>query len=129
MFFKIGVLKNISSFTGKHCVGVSFRCNCRSSGFIKERLRHRCFPMKFAKFSRTRWWLLLKVWEMSLLSKPYKGFLTNENIAIKHKDKIVTDNSKLTHLFNNHYINIVENTSGMPPKNIENLECKQLKNH
>ena len=59
--------------------------------------------------------------------KPFltnKGFLTNENITIKHKDKIVTDNSKLAHLFNNHYINIVENTSGMAPENIGNPECR-----
>ena len=44
--------------------------------------------------------------------KPFltnKGFLTNENITVKHKDKIVSDNSKLAHLFNNYYINIVEN--------------------
>ena len=53
-----------------------------------------------------------------------KGFLTNENITIKHKDKIVTDNSKLAHLFNNHYINIAECTSGMPPENIVNPVCK-----
>ena len=36
--------------------------------------------------------------------KPFltnKGFLTNENVTTKHKDKIVTDNSKLAHLFNN----------------------------
>ena len=39
-----------------------------------------------------------------------KGFLTNENITIKHKNKIVTNNSKLAHLFHNHYINIVETT-------------------
>ena len=43
-----------------------------------------------------------------------KVFLTNENTTIKHKDKIVTDNSKLVHLFSNHYIIIVENTSGIP---------------
>ena len=43
---------------------------------------------------------------------------------MKDKDKIVPNNSKLAHLFKNHYINIVENTSGMPPKNIGNLECK-----
>ena len=72
--------------------------------------------------------------------KPFltnKGFLINENITIKHKDKIVTDNSKLAHLFNNHYINIVDSTSGMPPKNNGNPECKSddhllqkpLKNH
>ena len=47
-----------------------------------------------------------------------KGFLTNENVTIKHKAKIVTDNFKLALLFNTHYINIVENTSGMPPENI-----------
>ena len=47
-----------------------------------------------------------------------KGFLTNENVTIKHKAKIVTDNFKLARLFNTHYINIVENTSGMPPENI-----------
>ena len=59
--------------------------------------------------------------------KPFltnKGFLTNENITVKHKDKIVSDNSKLAHLFNNYYINIVENTSGLPPKSIGNPECK-----
>ena len=53
-----------------------------------------------------------------------KGFLANENINIKHNDKIVTDNSKLAHLSNNHYINIVENTSGIPAKNIGKPECK-----
>ena len=39
--------------------------------------------------------------------KPFltnKGFFTNENKTIKHKDTIVIDNSKLTHLFNNHYV-------------------------
>ena len=39
-----------------------------------------------------------------------KGFLTNENITIKHKNKIVTNNSKLANLFNNHYTNVIENT-------------------
>ena len=53
-----------------------------------------------------------------------KGFLTNENITIKPKDKIAIDNSKLAHLFNNHYINLAENTSGMPPENIGNPESK-----
>ena len=59
--------------------------------------------------------------------KPFltnKGFLTSENITIKRKDKVVTDNSKPAHLFHNHYINIVENTSGMPPENVGNPESK-----
>ena len=59
--------------------------------------------------------------------KPFltnKGFLTNKNITIKHKDKIVTDNSKLACLFNNYYINIIENTSEMVPENVGNPQCK-----
>ena len=39
MFFKINVFKNFVNFTGKHI------CN-----FIKKRLQHRCFPVKFGKF-------------------------------------------------------------------------------
>ena len=53
-----------------------------------------------------------------------KGFLINENMTIIYKYKIVKDNSKLADLFNNHYIYIVESTSGMFPENIGNLECK-----
>ena len=41
MFFKIDVLKNFANFTEKHLKA----CN-----FIKKRLQHRCFPVKFAKF-------------------------------------------------------------------------------
>ena len=50
--------------------------------------------------------------------KPFltnKGFLTNGNISIKVNDDLVTDKIKLANLFNLHYINIVENTSGVPP--------------
>ena len=51
------------------CIWVSFKQTCRPSVFIEERLQHRCFPVKFAKFSTGRWWLLLKVWEMPLLNE------------------------------------------------------------
>ena len=50
--------------------------------------------------------------------KPFltnKGFLTNDNISTKVNDDLVTDKTKLANLFNLHYINIVENTSGAPP--------------
>ena len=59
--------------------------------------------------------------------KPFltnKGFLTNETIAIENKGKIVTDKSKLVNLFNSHYINIVEKTSGCPPEIEGNPENK-----
>ena len=50
--------------------------------------------------------------------KPFltnKGFLTDDNISIKVNDDLVTDKTKLANLFNLHYINIVKNTSGVPP--------------
>ena len=60
-------------------------------------------------------------------AKPFltnKGFLTNETIAIENKGKIVTDKSKLVNLFNSHYVNIVEKTSGCPPEIEGNPENK-----
>ena len=51
--------------------------------------------------------------------KPFltnKGFLTNETIAVENKGESVTDKFKLVNLFNSHYINIVEKTSGFPPE-------------
>ena len=50
--------------------------------------------------------------------KPFltnKVFFTSENITIKNKGKLISDNLKLTETFNTHYINIVENSSGIPP--------------
>ena len=44
MFFKIGARKNLSNFTSKHV---------KTCNFVKKRLQHRCFPVKFAKFLRT----------------------------------------------------------------------------
>ena len=61
--------------------------------------------------------------------KPFltnKGFLTNETIAIENKGKIVTDKSKLVNLFNSHYINIVEKTSGCAPEIEGNPENKTI---
>ena len=46
-FFKIDVLKDFANFTGKH------QCWSLACNFIKKRLQHRCFPVKFANFLRT----------------------------------------------------------------------------
>ena len=58
---KKGVLKNFENFTEKHlCWSLLQACN-----FIKKRLQHWCFPVKFAKFSRTS--ILTKICERLLL--------------------------------------------------------------
>ena len=59
VFCKNGVLKNFAKFIGKH--------DWKTCNFIKKRLQHRCFPVNFAKFLRTLffiehlWWVLLGV--------------------------------------------------------------------
>ena len=66
MFFKIDVRKNFASFLGKHlCWSLFLKNFILERDFIKKRLQHRCFPMKFVKLIRTPfftkhlWWLLL----------------------------------------------------------------------
>ena len=44
-FVKKGVLKNFANLTGKHL-------HLKACNFIKKRLQHKCFPVKFAKFLR-----------------------------------------------------------------------------
>ena len=49
VFFKIDVLKNFANFTGKHQCWSLFLIKLQAWG----RLQHRCFPVKFTRFSRT----------------------------------------------------------------------------
>ena len=70
MFFKIGVLKDFANYTGKHlCWSL---IGLQASNFIKNRLQHRCFRLKFGKFLRTPFftkhiqWHLLQVKSFAL---------------------------------------------------------------
>ena len=71
MFFKIGVLTVLQIHNNKNTyVVVSFDkvAGLKVWNFIKNRLQHRRFPVKFVKFLRTPfftehlWWLLLALW-------------------------------------------------------------------
>ena len=56
VFCKKGVLKNFAKFTGKHlCQSLFF--NKRPATLLKKRLWHRCFPVNFAKFFRTHFFI------------------------------------------------------------------------
>ena len=55
------------------------------------------------------------------LVKPYlsnKGGLSDNNITLIKDQKIITDEPTLCQLFNDHYINIVQNSSGRKPTNV-----------
>ena len=71
-FCKKGVLENFAKLTGKHlCQSLFFNkvAGLRPATLLKKKLWHRCFPVNFAKFLRTTffiehlWWLLLKFFE------------------------------------------------------------------
>ena len=53
---KLGVFRNFVKFTGKHLAKVTFliKLQARPANLLKKRLWHRCFPVKLAKFLRTR---------------------------------------------------------------------------
>ena len=56
VFYKKGVLRNFTKFTGKHlCQGLFFNkvTGLRSATLLKKRLWHRCFLVNFVKFLRT----------------------------------------------------------------------------
>ena len=61
MFFKVSVLKNFASFTRKALVLESFLnvADIQTCNIIKKRFQHRCFLVKFTKFLRIRWRLIL----------------------------------------------------------------------
>ena len=54
---KNGVLKNFANFTGKHfswsVVLIKLQAFRQAFKFIKKRLQHRCFPVKFEEFKNT----------------------------------------------------------------------------
>ena len=80
MLYKKGVLKNFTKFTRKHlCQNLFFNkvAGLRPATFLKKRFWHRCFPVNFAKFSRTR-----------LLQNPSGRLLLNHNITFRfHSSK------------------------------------------
>ena len=75
MLFKIDVLENVASFIGRHLCWCRFLIKMLCSGlqvcnFIKKRLLHRCFPLKFAKFLTTLYRALpvSAFWNLRVLS-------------------------------------------------------------
>ena len=54
--------------------------------------------------------------------KPFltnKGCLENSDIMLINDDEMVTDDKTLAKIFNEHYINIVERSSGLKPEKVE----------
>ena len=60
--------------------------------------------------------------------KPFltnKGFLENKDITLIEGNKIITSERQLAKIFNEHYLNIVEKSSGIKPKDISQCDKNQ----
>ena len=91
MFSKIRGLRNFAMCTGKHPCWSLFLIKLqvlKTCNFIKKRLQHRCFPVKFAKFLRTpffftkhfRWLLLNSCTDVAqLLNWDYAHWVCKDN--------------------------------------------------
>ena len=64
----------------------------QACNFIKKRLQHRCFPLKFAKFLRTPffaeylWWLLLNILHSG--KKSHWVLLNNQNNHLRSHSRL-----------------------------------------
>ena len=54
-----------------------------------------------------------------------KGFLENNDITLIEENKVITGEGELAETFNKHYINIIEKSSGMKPKDISQHDKNQ----
>ena len=70
------------------------------------------------------------IMENKLFWKTMKPFVTNksgisnDNITIVDNERIITDDKELATMLNNHYINIVEKSSGIKPNSIDFKEAQ-----
>ena len=78
---KKSVLKNFTNYTGKHLCWSLFLIKLQTCNFIKKRLQHRYFPVKFAKFLTTS--ILKNICEWLLLNFAYWC-----HYSAKHTSKI-----------------------------------------
>ena len=54
-------------------------------------------------------------WRVMKPALTNKGVISSDVIILEENGKLISDESELVEIFNNHYINIVESTTGSPP--------------
>ena len=58
-----------------------------------------------------------QIWNFTRAFLTNKGCISNDFISIRNGDAAIDKESELVEIFNTHYKNIVQKTSGVPPKN------------
>ena len=81
-------------------------------------LRRKCIKQHLAKITEKGITTSKEFWNFIKPFLTNKGFSKNNDITLKNKKEIITDEKKLPDSFNSHYINIVEISSTIKPETI-----------
>ena len=91
VFYKKGVLRNFAKLTGKHlCQSLFFKksASVRPATLLLMRLWHQCFPVNFAKFLRTSFFMEHLLW-LPLIEASFRILAISWEIRILNFIKIV----------------------------------------
>ena len=86
-------------------------------------LRRQCIKQHLAEITEKGITTNKEFWNFIEPFLTNKGFSKTNDITLKNKKEIITDEKKLVDLFNSHYINIVEICIGIKPETIPS-KCK-----
>ena len=81
-------------------------------------LQRQCIKQNHARFTEKGMTTNEEFWNFIKPFLTNKVFSKNNDITLKNKKEIIIDEKKLADLFNSHYINIVEISSGIKPETI-----------
>ena len=107
-----------SRLRNKYCRNAS-----KENEILYKRQRNKCVSLRrksmknyFRKIGQQGIVTNKKFWNTIKPFLTNKGHISSNDIVLIEKDSIITEEKKLVELFNNHYINIVQNSSGMKPE-------------
>ena len=95
---KKGILKNFANFTGKHkCWSL-----LQARNFIKKKLQHWCFPVKFAKILRTS--ILKNICERLILFNSPQNTMANSTgelglVSFIKQNNFIQSNATLSFIY------------------------------
>ena len=81
-------------------------------------LRRQCIKQHLAKITEKGITTNKEFWDFIKPFLTNKRFSKNNDITLKNEKETITDEKKLADLFNSHYTNIVEISSGIKPETI-----------
>ena len=87
-----------------------------------KKKKHKIFPQQQTKkviTTNKNFWTFIKPFLTN------KGFLENNDITLIEENKVITSEEELAKTFNEHYVNIVEKSSGIKPKDISQRDKNQ----